>query len=147
MIVVNCSQCKARLEMDDAFAGGVCRCHYCGTIQAVPANARRLQAAPAVPAGGNGAPRQPPAGGLDALADAVASSGLTRGALHSGPPPAPVIPAQPVDYARPTRKSPLLLILIALLVAVVLLLALGATLVMFRAVAVNSPATVATPAP
>ena len=41
MITVNCSSCKAQLEMDDAFAGGVCRCHYCGTIQTVPAAAKR----------------------------------------------------------------------------------------------------------
>ena len=30
MISVICTQCRAQLEMDDAFAGGVCRCQYCG---------------------------------------------------------------------------------------------------------------------
>src|SRR5947199_233426 len=36
MIRINCTNCKAQLSIDDAFAGGVCRCQYCGTIQTVP---------------------------------------------------------------------------------------------------------------
>src|SRR5688572_13068029 len=36
MIQINCNNCKALLQIDDAFAGGVCRCRYCGTIQTVP---------------------------------------------------------------------------------------------------------------
>jgi len=41
MILLTCTNCKARLEMDDAFAGGVCRCMYCGTIQTVPSHLKR----------------------------------------------------------------------------------------------------------
>ena len=37
MISLTCTSCKRALEIDDAFAGGVCRCQYCGTIQTVPA--------------------------------------------------------------------------------------------------------------
>jgi hypothetical protein len=37
MISLTCTSCKRGLEIDDAFAGGVCRCQYCGTIQTVPA--------------------------------------------------------------------------------------------------------------
>lgn len=36
MIQLECSNCKAVLAIDDAFAGGVCRCQHCGTIQTVP---------------------------------------------------------------------------------------------------------------
>jgi hypothetical protein len=38
MIRISCTSCKAILTVDDAFAGGVCRCQHCGTIQVVPAN-------------------------------------------------------------------------------------------------------------
>jgi hypothetical protein len=147
MITVNCSQCKAALEMDDAFAGGVCRCHYCGTIQAVPANARRVAAAPAVPPRGNGAaphaPAAPRGDGLDALADAVASTGLSRGALRAAPTAVPV--AQPVDYARPPKKSSLLLPL--LIVLAVVLLLMGIAGFFFVARTVTTTARVVTPAP
>jgi len=37
MISLTCTSCKRGLEIDDAFAGGVCRCQHCGTIQTVPA--------------------------------------------------------------------------------------------------------------
>jgi len=40
MIRLRCTGCDAILEMDDAFAGGVCRCKHCGTIQTVPRDAR-----------------------------------------------------------------------------------------------------------
>ena len=36
MIQIECSSCKKLLGIDDAFAGSVCRCQYCGTIQTVP---------------------------------------------------------------------------------------------------------------
>jgi len=41
MISLTCTSCKRALEIDDAFAGGVCRCQYCGTIQTVPANLKQ----------------------------------------------------------------------------------------------------------
>src|ERR1700689_4033284 len=37
MIQITCTSCKRVLSIDDAFAGGVCRCQYCGTIQTVAA--------------------------------------------------------------------------------------------------------------
>src|SRR5215218_7951970 len=99
MIAINCTQCKQRLEMDDAFAGGVCRCQYCGTIQTVPSLSKlKRQAAPTAAGATVPAPPQPMASpqphstggqpaaepdGLDALAAAVAtSSGLGRGSLY-----------------------------------------------------------------
>ena len=36
MISITCTSCTKVLEIDDAFAGGVCRCQFCGTIQTVP---------------------------------------------------------------------------------------------------------------
>ena len=41
MISLTCTSCKKVLQIDDAFAGGVCRCQYCGTIQTVPASLKR----------------------------------------------------------------------------------------------------------
>jgi len=97
MIQSNCTNCKSLLQIDDAFAGGVCRCRHCGTIQTVP---KRLKTASTVgvgetsandppsftPANKRGAPEPfGPAGsgtGLDDLAGIVASSGLTSGRLQ-----------------------------------------------------------------
>ena len=138
MITVNCSQCKATLEMDDAFAGGVCRCHYCGTIQAVPANARRKSAAAASPAGvkgmnGSGQGRAPAhASGLDALADAVASGGMSRGTLEAHSQPRTPGAPPPVDYARPHQQRKSNLPLVVALVVIALLLGLVGFLVVGR---------------
>ena len=41
MISLACTSCKQVLQIDDAFAGGVCRCQHCGTIQTVPASLKR----------------------------------------------------------------------------------------------------------
>ena len=41
MIQLNCTNCRELLTIDDAFAGGVCRCQFCGTIQTVPANLKQ----------------------------------------------------------------------------------------------------------
>jgi hypothetical protein len=38
MIALTCTSCKKVLQIDDAFAGGVCRCQHCGTIQTVPSS-------------------------------------------------------------------------------------------------------------
>ena len=129
MIVVNCSQCKARLEMDDAFAGGVCRCHFCGTIQTVPAAAKRQAGKPSPPA--TSSPSTAPAAkapgakagdGLDALAAAAAARGTGE------PRPAPAAP--PIDYARPPHQKKLgAPMIVALCVIALLALILGWLLV------------------
>src|SRR3954467_14014902 len=36
MIELTCTKCQTLLSLDDAFAGGVCRCRQCGAIQTVP---------------------------------------------------------------------------------------------------------------
>jgi len=79
--------------MDDAFAGGVCRCQYCGTIQTVPSHLKGSGDAPTY-AGAqrdNGGSSKAlyqqrradgtlvgSGTGLDQLAEAVASSGLAN---------------------------------------------------------------------
>jgi len=94
MITITCSNCQTELTMDEAFAGGVCRCQHCGTIQTVPKSARESFDA------GGGVATQPeaasktlwrqtgtteatPGTGLDDLADIVASSGLAGSGLQS----------------------------------------------------------------
>jgi hypothetical protein len=99
MIQINCTNCKALLQIDEAFAGGVCRCRHCGTIQTVPKHlknangeaAESVAAAAATEAVGSGKAAKTlyqkkrsvsdPGGagsgtGLDDLAGIVASSGL-----------------------------------------------------------------------
>jgi len=39
MIRLTCPGCDRRLEIDDGFAGGICRCYDCGTLMTVPADA------------------------------------------------------------------------------------------------------------
>jgi hypothetical protein len=140
MIRINCTNCKAQLSIDEAFAGGVCRCQYCGTIQTVPKHLKADAAAP-VPSGkpaGNGDPSKVQhkkksrtvgadlglSSGLDAIADAVASSGLSGSGLTSNyglGQREPLVEPAP----RPTNNKllPLLVIsgiLIVLLVGVVI---------------------------
>ena len=126
MISLTCTSCKKTLEIDDAFAGGVCRCQHCGTIQTVPASLKR--------ANRPGAP-QPAAvskalykkekrapgevgrsgSGLEALADSVgASSGLTRSALRNRA-------AAPTEI-RPPKKSIAPILLLAAVGVIILLL-------------------------
>lgn len=39
MINLSCPKCTTELEIDDGFAGGICRCFECGTLMTVPAKA------------------------------------------------------------------------------------------------------------
>ncbi len=113
MIRLSCTNCRQVLTIDDAFAGGVCRCQHCGTIQTVPASAAggaevtaggpnlggaRVGTNGGSLFGGSGAGHAVEGTGLDDLAGAVASSGLssrrltrpqTAGAAPGRPAPAP----------------------------------------------------------
>src|SRR5207248_2290368 len=86
MIRLTCTHCKATLEMDDAFAGGVCRCQHCGTIQTVPSHAKSTAyPQPATKSSSKSLYKgrtttnldsaTSSSSGLDELASAVASSG------------------------------------------------------------------------
>lgn len=108
MITLTCTKCRATLTIDDAFAGGVCRCQHCGTIQTVP----RLRDAGAPSSGavaqavhgsartlyqGKRSTAQAPTGsGLDELGEIIASSGLSSSRLRQPP-------SRPGAAARPER--------------------------------------------
>jgi len=94
MISIACTNCKQVLTIDDAFAGGVCRCQHCGTIQTVPAKLKPGDTIAHETLTGTalGGSRIMPArkggdigmsSGLDELADVVASSGLAGSGLSS----------------------------------------------------------------
>src|SRR5215204_1740376 len=99
MISLTCTNCRTVLTIDDAFAGGVCRCQHCGTIQTVPTHlkgsANRASGASTPGAKTQKAifsrDRAAESGvrvgtGLDELAEIVASSGFgsAGSGLHSG---------------------------------------------------------------
>jgi hypothetical protein len=98
MISLTCTHCQTVLSIDDAFAGGVCRCQHCGTIQTVPSHLKRGATVKAGASEGQSAGNGPKAlyqakraagrsdetgsgTGLEDLADVVASSGLADGSL------------------------------------------------------------------
>ena len=76
MIRLECTNCKQTLEIDDAFAGGVCRCQYCGTIQTVPVAAKGGSGrGPVVKAKTLYRNESRGGSGMDALAQIATSSG------------------------------------------------------------------------
>ena len=112
MIQINCTNCKSLLQIDDAFAGGVCRCRHCGTIQTVPKRLKATSVAGSESPDANGNGQNTPSKslyqnqkrgavetvgsgtGLDDLAGIVASSGLSSSRLQKkSPPPAVAKPA------------------------------------------------------
>lgn len=67
MIKLDCPGCDKGLEIDEGFAGGICRCYDCGTLMTVPeagssGHAERLERAgrPASPGGRPDAPGRRP---------------------------------------------------------------------------------------
>jgi hypothetical protein len=105
------------LSIDDAFAGGVCRCQHCGTIQTVPKQLKQSQRAAApVPNASktlyhNQARGDSQAGapgtGLDELANIVASSGLSSPALRKTASKPDAVAAPPAVEHR--RKNSMLI--------------------------------------
>jgi hypothetical protein len=53
MIELTCTKCQTVLTLDDAFAGGVCRCKQCGAIQTVPSRLKPSDVAPEIEAANN----------------------------------------------------------------------------------------------
>ena len=128
MIRISCTNCKTVLSIDDAFAGGVCRCQHCGTIQTVPISAKDPTAASVAGQSMGGsrvlAPTQSPASGLEDLAGVVVSSGLASRRLKTAA-------AGPSGGGpKPKSQVPLFVILgvvIVGLIGVVIFLALRPT--------------------
>ena len=73
MITLVCTKCGNMLHVDDGFAGGVCRCSACGTIQTVPARGQKHDNGQAIfeRASRNGTSNE-----LETLSEVVTSSGL-----------------------------------------------------------------------
>jgi hypothetical protein len=81
MISLSCTNCRTVIEMDDAFAGGVCRCKHCGAIQTVPSRLKTGSSKTLYKKSTRGGQS---GSGLDQLAQAVASSsGLSSSRLRS----------------------------------------------------------------
>lgn len=114
-IVVQCYHCHSRLELDDGFRGGVCRCNKCGSLLRVPATAgttdaeRTRPADPGMRSSGN-RPRDPnedpglSASGFrdqssqrPATPSDTSSGAFTSSSMSSDRP-------QPKHSARPTPK-------------------------------------------
>src|SRR5437588_11849598 len=93
MISLTCTNCQAELEMDDAFAGGVCRCQHCGTIQTVPAKSAGATASSKALYQKAAASSESTAGGLAGLDLGSSGSGLSSGGFASAP-------AQPAHALR-----------------------------------------------
>jgi hypothetical protein len=141
MIQLNCTNCKALLTIDEAFAGGACRCRHCGTIQTVPKHLKDNGdgvgssgvLAQAASGSKSKSPKslykkrtavagETPGTGLDELAEIVASSGLSSNRLTKSNVPA----AQP--KAGPKDKKMLMLVssaggVIALLLGIIIFMA------------------------
>jgi hypothetical protein len=124
MIQITCTSCKRVLTIDDAFAGGVCRCQHCGTIQTVPARGsaqKTIAGAAKGPKtlfenkarGGIGS-----GSGLEDLADIIqSSSGLSDPNLRKSP-PAPVSPTKNLNPMLGLAAAVILILLVVLLVVI-----------------------------
>lgn len=121
--------------MDDAFAGAVCRCQYCGTIQTVPAQLGASSTShqkgvktlyqKKTPAGG--APATGQSSGLDELAQTVGSgSGLGRVSAPEKP-----VNAQQAASAPAEEKARWGAPVLPILIGVGLLLLIGSGVAVF----------------
>jgi hypothetical protein len=122
------------LTIDDAFADGVCRCQFCGTIQTVPS---KLKGASKSAAGAGKSAKSlyrnpaaksaaaPTGTTLDNLAEIVSSSGLAGSGLSSMASRKKPVPAKAPE--SPKKMTPILIIggaIILLLLAIVAILLL-----------------------
>jgi hypothetical protein len=158
MIRITCTHCRQVLTIDEGFAGGVCRCQHCGTIQTVPAlkSGGRGAAQPAktLYRGAEQTPghhREPRRDGdhslsdssLDELAEIVSSSGLRSNSRRLRQP----IPSGSVSAFTPPRQPRRTLPLIFAIVIIVVLLAIVAVLLYKNKTIAPAPAPSAPAAP
>lgn len=139
MIRLTCTNCKAVLSIDDGFAGGVCRCQFCGTIQTVPSKSAGIITGKQTQKSLYKTQRGSTGGtGLDDLANAVSSSGL-RDRLaqpkqkdENSPPLSHDAVSQVQEKGESSKNIPLIILLssgatliLVLLIALVIWLATG----------------------
>jgi len=149
MISIICTKCRTQLTIDEAFAGGVCRCQHCGTIQTVPTHLKN-SARPAAPGSPPGSKTlyqrraNSDAGtGLDDLADAVAtSSGLGSRRLRNATGTATAADRKAPPQIIPKRTNPLPLLIIGA-VLILALIGFGILIVMHN----NAPPAIVNPNP
>src|SRR2546425_1260902 len=95
MISLTCTSCKKVLEIDDAFAGGVCRCRHCGTIQTVPSTLKRgaRPGAPVMPVTAKTLYQKKPGSPASSTTtgSAAGTASADAGALGGNPPVTPTI--------------------------------------------------------
>jgi len=126
MIEIACTSCKRVLNVDDAFAGGVCRCQYCGAIQTVAAKGSAQKAAAGAGKGSKtlfeNKARGAGAGsgsGLEDLADIVqSSSGLSDSRLRKPPSTLPAARGQNLAPVLGLAAAVILILLVVVLVLV-----------------------------
>jgi phage FluMu protein Com len=130
---IRCTKCDKKISIDEAFAGGVCRCPYCKAIVPVGGSAEGspAQARPATPAGARPArPADPnaagqasptPAEGQMLEEPATADEAGPASAQEPQTPAAPV-PAPPgrVPTARPVMLQGLMTIVLLVLILVMI---------------------------
>lgn len=115
MIQLTCSKCQTVLTIDEAFAGGVCRCQHCGTIQTVPSQLKKTtgqgktsskikQQRSRILYQKQDEPAQS-GSGLDELGQIVASSGLTSSRLRQ-PPPRQAVRQSSSRPEQPGQREP-----------------------------------------
>jgi hypothetical protein len=125
MIEITCTSCKRVLKVDDAFAGGVCRCQYCGTIQTVAAKGSAQKAAAGAGKGSKtlfeNKARSAGVGsgsGLEDLADVVQSSGLSNSDLRKPPSTSPAAQGQNLMPVLGLAAAVILVLLVVVFVLV-----------------------------
>lgn len=115
MIQLTCTKCQTVLTIDEAFAGGVCRCQHCGTIQTVPSQLKKAatqgktsskikQQRSRILYQKQDEPAQS-GSGLDELGQIVASSGLTSSRLRQ-PPPRQAVRQSSSRPEQPGQREP-----------------------------------------
>jgi hypothetical protein len=119
MISLSCTSCKKLLEIDDAFAGGVCRCQYCGTIQTVPSALKKV-IRPGSPGVGAKTLYQRTTGNTSSSAAALVSAAAKSAASASGGPARAAAPPVTVTVT-PAARRPRILIAIAIVALVVII--------------------------
>jgi phage FluMu protein Com len=113
-IKIRCTECRKKISIDEAFAGGMCRCPYCKAIVYVPEDKSQAEAGarPAVPTGRPDVPTSRPA---------------APGAVPPAPPGAQVAVAEDhIPMAKPVKIQGI--ITIVLLALLVIMVAAGVTL-------------------
>ena len=130
-IVVQCYHCHSRLELDEGFRGGVCRCSKCGSLLKVPVTAGTADSVrtrpadpgtrptgsrprdpnedPGLSASGfrdqsSQRPAAPPSSGSGAFAGSSRHSGMPQGKNSGRPAPKPAVP----DTLSGVPQSPII---------------------------------------